>query len=135
MTQMSCNYPDREAALVAYLYDDLESADRVAFERHVSSCLMCRGELADFRGVRSTLARWAAPEAPPRSLQSPVASRQSRAWWHHVPAWAQVAAAMLVLGVSASIANLNIRYDRTQGLSITTGWSKPAPAAVQAQAS
>ena len=125
MTQMSCNYPDRDAALVAYLYDDLDAAERVAFERHVNSCLTCRGELADFRGVRSTLAKWNPPE--PRTTNS----EPRTSWWYHVPVWAQVAAAMLVLGVSASIANLNIRYDRTQGLNITTGWSKPAPVAAQ----
>jgi hypothetical protein len=45
--------------------------------------------------------------------------------------WAQVAAAMLVLGVSASIANLDIRYDRSHGLNVTTGWSKPATQTVQ----
>ena len=40
---------------------------------------------------------------------------------------------MLVLGVSASIANLDVRYDRASGLHVTTGWSKAtsvqAPAA------
>ena len=130
----TCGYPDREAALVSYLYDDIDVAERVAFESHVTTCLPCRSELAEMRGVRSTLAHWAAPEAS-RSLQSSVSSRQPawqpRAWWHQVPVWAQVAAAMLVLGVSASIANLNVRYDRSHGLDITTGWAKPAPAAAQ----
>jgi hypothetical protein len=45
-----------------------------------------------------------------------------------VPAWAQVAAALFVLGVSATIANLDVRYDNT-GLTIRTGWSRPQPAA------
>ena len=39
--------------------------------------------------------------------------------------WAQVAAALLVLGVSAGIANLDIRYD-ANGLSVRTGWSPPS---------
>jgi hypothetical protein len=61
---------------------------------------------------------------------------EPRSWWHQVPVWAQVAAAMLVLGVSASIANLEVRYDKS-GLNVTTGWSKPAtvtPAATVAPA-
>jgi len=41
-----------------------------------------------------------------------------------VPAWAQVAAAVLIAGVAAGIANLDVRYD-ANGLSIRTGWSKP----------
>jgi hypothetical protein len=44
-----------------------------------------------------------------------------------MPAWAQVAAALFVLGVSATVANLDVRYDRS-GLTIRTGWSKPQPA-------
>jgi hypothetical protein len=36
-----------------------------------------------------------------------------------------VAAALLFLGVSAGIANLDVRYDQN-GLNITTGWMKPA---------
>lgn len=131
MAEQHCIYPDREAVIVAYLYDDIEAVDRVTFETHVTTCEPCRTELADLRGVRSTLAQWAAPESTRRSLQSPVPGLQSH-WWHAVPVWAQVAAAMLVLGVSASIANLDVRYDRAAGLSVRTGWSKPAstPAAV-----
>jgi len=130
MTDFSCIYPDREAVLVAYLYDDIEPAERVAFENHVAACLACRAEVAEMRGVRSTLAQWNAPA--PRGLQSPVSRRRSNAaWWHSVPVWAQAAAAMLVLGVSASIANLDIRYDRSHGLNVTTGWSKPATETAQ----
>jgi hypothetical protein len=46
-----------------------------------------------------------------------------RSWWD-VPAWAQVAAALLFVGVSAGVANLDIRYD-ANGLLIRTGWSRP----------
>jgi hypothetical protein len=133
---MACNYPDREAVIVAYLYDDVDAAERVAFESHVTSCLVCRSELADFRGVRSTIAKWAPPvperafslasESRAASFEPRAASHEPRAWWHQVPVWAQLAAAMLVLGVSASIANLDVRYDRANGLNVRTGWTKPA---------
>jgi len=133
MTQMACTYPDREAAIVAYLYDssDFGAAERVAFESHVTGCLACRSELADFRGVRSTLAGWA-PPVPERAFglshgERGIVNREPRGWWQTVPVWAQIAAAMLVLGVSASIANLNVHYDRSAGLNVTTGWSKPLP--------
>jgi hypothetical protein len=127
MAEQHCIYPARESVLVAYLYgDDIDAADRVAFETHLAICERCRIELADFRDVRSSLGQWAAPESAERP-QSPVSNRPSR-WWHEVPVWAQVAAALLVLGVSASIANLDIRYDGTRGLSVRTGWSKAEPA-------
>jgi anti-sigma factor RsiW len=130
MTDIRCIYPDREAVLIAYLYDDIDRADRVAFETHVTTCQACRGELAEMQSVRSTLGEWVAPETPARvfTFEPRTVSSESRtAWWHNVPVWAQVAAAMLVLGLSASIANLDIRYG-AGGLNITTGWSKRVPA-------
>lgn len=133
MAEQHCIYPDREAVIVAYLYDDIEAADRVAFETHVTACEPCRTELADLRGVRRSLGEWTAPETRQSSRQLSAVSRQS-SWWHAVPVWAQVAAAMLVLGVSASVANLDVRYDRASGLHVTTGWSKAAPAQAPAVA-
>lgn len=44
-----------------------------------------------------------------------------------IPAWARVAAAMLFLGISAAVANLNVTYDQN-GLVVRTGWMSPAPA-------
>jgi hypothetical protein len=131
MAEQHCIYPDREAVIVAYLYDDIDAVHRVAFETHVAMCEPCRTELADLRGVRSTLAQWTAPEARQSRRQSPEVGHRL-GWWHAVPVWAQVAAAMLVLGVSASIANLDVRYDRAKGLSVTTGWSKATQAPVVA---
>ena len=125
MAQQHCNYRDRESVLVAYLYGDVENVDRVAYEAHVAGCEQCRTELAEFRGVRSTLAQWSAPESGRASRQSAVVAQQSR-WWQSVPAWAHAAAAMLVLGASLAIANLDVRYDRANGLVVRTGWSKPA---------
>src|SRR5712691_11179519 len=138
MNQIACIYPDRDAVLVAYLYDDIEPADRVAYETHITTCLPCRSELAELRRVRTTLGQWAPPEPARTSFanfESRIPSPESRSgWWQSVPVWAQVAAAMLVLGASASVANLDVRYDRN-GLSVRTGWSKPAPGpAQQAQA-
>jgi hypothetical protein len=141
MNTIQCMYPDRDAVLAAFLYDDIDPAERVAFESHLTACRLCHDELADLRGVRETLGRWAPPEPArtftsfePRAtgLESRAANPEPPAgWWHHVPVWAQVAAAMLVLGASASIANLDVRYDHA-GLSVRTGWSKP-PAAATAQ--
>jgi anti-sigma factor RsiW len=78
MNNVTCLYTDREAVLVAYLYDDLEPAQRVAFDTHVTTCLPCRSELAEMRGVRSRLAEWVPPE-PSRAFshQSSVVSHQS----------------------------------------------------------
>jgi anti-sigma factor RsiW len=130
MTQVQCTYTgDREQALIAFLYDDRgDAAARRAFSSHVATCARCAEELAEFRGVRARLDAWAPPE--PHSLTGSPAPGiyNPRPWWRQVPAWAQVAAALLFLGVSAGIANLDIKYDGA-GLSVRTGWSRPEPVA------
>ena len=122
MTEISCTYGDgRDEAIVALLYGETDgsAAERAGFEAHVQTCARCRADLAALRGVRTQLARWSPPE--PINLQAGIGNSQS-AWWRQIPAWAQVAAALLFLGVSAGIANLDVRYDQN-GLSVKTGWS------------
>jgi anti-sigma factor RsiW len=135
-----CTYlDDRDETLIAYLYDDIDAATRATFEAHVSSCAACRAELDGLRGVRQHLAAWAPPErqgavdsrqltvdsAGPRLLTVNSRPPAKASWLPDVPAWAQAAAAILIVGVAAGIANLDIRYD-ANGLSIRTGWSTPS---------
>ena len=132
MIETICTYSGRDDLLVAYLYDEIETADRAAFSAHLSVCGRCTRELAALRGVRSTLSAWAPPEPRVVTNYEPRASsHEPRATnWHDIPGWAQVAAALLVLGVSAAIANVEVRRDAS-GWTLRTGWSKGgAPTAV-----
>jgi len=126
MTDMRCGYAgDRDETLIAYLYDDIDPAARGVFDAHLAGCEHCRAELEALGGVRTTLARWNPPEPKSLAAANPQSATRNPQWWRTIPAWAQVAAALLFLGVSAGIANLDVRYDR-DGLAIRTGWSKPA---------
>ena len=135
MTESLCTYSgNREDALIAAVYDEGDPAASAAFDAHAASCAQCRDELAALRGVRVQLGRWAPPEFPwqsamgtPRSaIRAPQSAIRDPQWWREIPLWAQVAAALLFLGVSAGIANLDVRYD-ANGLSVRTGWSSPSP--------
>jgi hypothetical protein len=140
MTDKSCGYFDeREEMLVAYLYDDIDPGERTAFQAHLLTCVRCRDEVSALRRVRTRLARWAPPE-PARLIAgwqaeqggSHTLSRDGgggRAWatLAAIPAWTQVAAALLCLGGAAGVANLDVRYGQN-GLSVRTGWSKTRPA-------
>lgn len=137
MTESFCEFSgdrgDRDGALVACLYDEADAnpAERARVEAHLRTCARCRAELEALRGVRAQLVRWTPPEpsfAPP-NLHGAI---NHLPWWRQVPAWAQVAAALLFLGVSAGVANLDVRYDQS-GLTVRTGWSKVAPSAPLAQ--
>jgi hypothetical protein len=134
MNENLCSYANtRGETLVAYLYDDIAPQDRAHFERHLLTCVVCRTELDTLGDLRVDLAQWAPPDVPaPLAIPRPVPlmSKQSRwATWSAIPAWMQVAAAVLFLGVAASLANLEIRYD-TNGLMVTTGWRHVAVNAV-----
>jgi anti-sigma factor RsiW len=128
-TDIRCTYSgDRDEVLVAYLYDDIEPASRASFDAHLAACRRCRDELADLRGVRAQLGKWAPPEPVfATGQQLPATSHEPPAtsWARDIPAWAQVAAALLFLGVAAGIANLDVRYNN-DGLTVRTGWSKSA---------
>ena len=127
MTHTRCDYSgDRDEALVAYLYDEADPAARAAFDAHLETCAACRDELTELHGVRGQLGRWTLPaqSSTDRSVPGPQFPLRGR-WWRDIPAWAQVAAALVFLGVSAGIANLDARYD-DRGLTVRTGWSTPA---------
>ena len=126
MNDISCTYgADRDQTLIAYLYDDIDPAERSLFDAHLVTCSRCRRDLDALDGVRTQLARWSPPEPDFESIRSPHSGTRdhSTSWWRAVPIWAQVAAALLFLGVSAAIANLEVRYDQN-GVTVRTGWSK-----------
>jgi anti-sigma factor RsiW len=115
--------------LIAYLYDEITPEERASFESHLDTCARCRTDLEALGGVRRQLARWAPPEpgfSSGATAKAPSRSRTSR--FRDVPVWAQAVAATLLVGLSAGVANLDIRFDRN-GLSVRTGWSRPAPSA------
>jgi len=128
---MVCTYTgNRDEAIVAYLYDDITAVDRAAFDAHMASCVVCRDEMAELRHVRSRMAEYQPPTFGAFAARSADASApRPRSFWADVPVWAQTLAAMLVLGVAAGAANLEIRHD-AGGFSVRTGWiaSAPAPA-------
>ena len=135
MADILCGYTaDRDETLVAYLYGDIEPSQRAAFDAHIATCERCRHELADLQEVRGQLRSWTTPDVPlPIVVHAPaltvVPRSRLRQALRDIPAWSQLAAALLVLGVSAglggAIANLEVRYERGT-LTLRTGWSHSA---------
>ena len=134
---------DDKATLVAYLYDEIDAPDRQRVDDHLQQCAACAGEVAALSGVRSELTQWAAPNAelgftiirkdavqnaaarPPGTVLRPPQ------WWNAVPVWAQAVAALLVLAVSAAIANVQVTSG-PYGFVLSTGWMTPPAAATVA---
>ena len=129
----------RDEMLIGYLYEDIDPVERAAFDRHLAVCAECRHELGQLGLVRQRLDEWTPPEpafltdaraamddrrVPARLLQGPVPAPPAKRF--DLPVWAQVAAAMLFVGLAAGLANLRVTYN-AEGLSVTTGWMRTAP--------
>jgi anti-sigma factor RsiW len=109
--------------LLDYLYGELQPAEREAFDRHLASCAECRSEVDGLRGTRSHLALWAPPEPDlgfqiVRSVKPAAVPR-----WRPAPVWGLAAAALLVLSVSAAVANFEVTVGTT-GVTVRTGWNR-----------
>lgn len=94
-------------ALVAYIYDECEPEERGVIAAHVAVCGACAAELAALESTRIQLTAWTPPETDlgfvitrPSSVTPPP-----RASWfaRPLPAWAQVAAAVVIFGVGLSL--------------------------------
>jgi anti-sigma factor RsiW len=117
--------------LLDYLYGELGPAERETFDRHLTSCADCRSEVEGLRSTRGHLALWAPPE-PDLGFQivrsAKPAARVAASWWRPAPVWGLAAAALLVLSVSAAVANLEVTVG-TGGVTVRTGWNRAPQAA------
>lgn len=127
---------DKET-LVAYLYGEIDLNGRREVERHLRTCSACVRESDALRGVRETLAAWAPPEADLgfAITQKPASVLRSTRWatLRTLPAWMQVAAAILVMAAGAALANVQVQYN-SDGFVLRTGWMAPAPTGAPAVA-
>jgi hypothetical protein len=121
---------DDKATLIAYLYGEVDGATRARVDAHLASCAACAAEARALGEVRAELSQWTPPDAElgfaiVRKSEQPGAQVLRPAkWWQTVPAWAQAAAAVLVLAAGAAIANIQVRSN-ADGFVVTTGWMTP----------
>ena len=129
---------DDKDTLIEYLYGELDTPARRAVEAHLAVCAACAAEVSALGDVRAGLGAWAEPDAElgftivKKGEAASNVIRPAR-WWTTVPAWAQAAAAVLVLAASAGIANLQITSG-PEGVSVRTGWMAPRAVPVAAPA-
>jgi anti-sigma factor RsiW len=122
--------------LVSYLYGESSPEERAAVESHLATCAACAAGYAGLQDVRVTLAGWQPPDVDlgftitrsPGALAAPMPAPVHTRRFLALPAWAQAAAAVIVLSAGAAIANLEIRYG-SDGVTIRTGWRQAADTA------
>ena len=118
---------DDKQTLISYVYGEIEHETRQAVDTHLASCEACAAEVTALGGVRSGIGLWMPPDVEldftiVKKSQLPEANvlRPAR-WWQTVPAWAQAAAAILVVAAGLSIANVQVSSG-PEGVSVRTGW-------------
>jgi hypothetical protein len=102
------------AALVSFLYDECDPAERAAIDAHIALCAACAAEIAALGSARLQLASWTPPDADlgfaivrpqatPQKISAGGWGLRPGAWRRPVPVWAQAVAACLIFGVGVSL--------------------------------
>jgi hypothetical protein len=124
---------DDKETLVAYLYGEIDPGAEREVEVHLRRCAACSAEVLALQSVRRDLDSWVPPMPDlgftivrqPAAQSAPVLTSSRWSAVRTLPVWAQAAAAVLVLGIGAGLANVQVRYG-SEGLLMTTGWMAPA---------
>jgi hypothetical protein len=127
---------DDKQTLVSYLYGEVDYDTRRAVDAHLASCAACSAEVTALGDARSELGLWVPPDVEldftivKKSALPPATVLRPARWWDTAPAWAQAAAAILVVAAGAAIANVQVKSG-PEGFSVTTGWmAQPAAPAL-----
>ena len=130
---------DNQDALLDYLYDEGDPAERLAIAKHLQECVTCSVAVLEFRTVRGMLAEWKPPAAQLgfRVVQEPAEAHVAtpapeRGWWNHAASyrgWAQMAAGVLLFVAGMAVSQLQVNYD---GGAFTVRARSDAPPAASA---
>jgi hypothetical protein len=138
---------DNQDALLDYLYEEGDAAERLKIATHLQQCARCSVAVLEFRTVRGMLTDWTPPsaqlgfrivqDAGPAQDAEPARYAPRRAWW----GWAQAAAAVVLFVAGMAVSQLRVQYAdgavtvrTTAAPSLPAGGDIPLPAAVDAAA-
>jgi hypothetical protein len=106
-----------EEALVDYLYDEGDPAERLKVARHLQDCAACSVAVLELQSVRGLLSEWKPPPVPlgfrivADGEEMPASSRGSwRSIGAHWPRWAQAAAGVVLFAAGVAFSQLHVEY-------------------------
>ena len=114
---MTQHIADNHEALLAYLYEEGDPAERLAVARHLQECAHCSVAVLEFQNVRGMLHDWTPPatELGFRIVQEkqavPLPPRASSFWPPAYGGWARAAAAVLVFAAGMAVSQFTMSYD------------------------
>jgi anti-sigma factor RsiW len=121
---MTQHITDNHDALLDYLYEEGDPAERLRIAKHLQECASCSVAVLEFQNVRGMLSDWTPPAADlgfrmVRDEGTSLDARMSRAprgWRAWVPAtpagnWAQAAAAVVLFAAGMAVSQLSMHYN------------------------
>lgn len=124
-----------QAALIGYLYDDCDPTEAAAIAGHLAICATCAQEVRALEHTRQGLQAWTPPDVALGFQVVPSTStaqvlRPARWWARPLPAWAQVAAAVVLFSTGVVLGSFRGGAPAPEAAAVATA-STPvaAPAA------
>jgi anti-sigma factor RsiW len=141
---MTKHIADNHDALLDYLYEEGDPAERLKIAQHLQECAPCSVAVLEFQNVRGMLRDWTPPAADlgfrlvrdgdgvtPVAAVSPASRRD---WWRawtplmHQPRWAQAAAAVLLFALGLAVSQIRMGYsDGAVTLQVLPAQAVPMP--------
>src|SRR5687768_1795118 len=107
---------DNQDALLDYLYEEGDAAERLKIATHLQQCARCSVAVLEFTTVRGMLSDWTPPsaqlgfrivqDAGPAQDAEPARYAPRRVWW----GWAQAAAAIVLFVAGMAVSQLRVQY-------------------------
>ena len=133
---------DNQDALLDYLYEEGDPAERLKIARHLQECAACSVAVLELQSVRGMLSQWTPPASElgfrivqdgpeaPRTTVHPEA-RSGWAWWGRTTrqgglGWLQAAAALLLFVAGMAASQVRMEY-RDGAMTLRAGSIEPAP--------
>jgi hypothetical protein len=131
---MSLHIADDQDALLNYLYEEGDPAERLRIARHLQACAACSVAVLELQSVRGMLADWTPPPVKLgfRIVQDPKEGASDARWWKpagRFPFWAQAAAAAFLFAAGMAVSQLDVQYGDG---AVTVRSRSAAPAADEA---
>lgn len=110
--------PGQQQQIMAYLYGELDKAERLEFERQLADSPALRAELEALQSTRSMMSEWKdeTPVAVPKKPRRGIVKQVSYSWFA-----AGMAASFLLLALLSLLAGAQISYTPGQGMSFVIG--------------
>jgi hypothetical protein len=125
---------DNQDALLDYLYEEGDPAERLRIAKHLQECASCSVAVLEMQTVRGMLAEWRppAPQLGFRIVQDPVevaSQAPQQSWrktgfsWARSSPWAQAAAAVLLFAAGMAVSQVRLDY-RDAALTVSSPSSR-----------